>query len=124
VVAAVASFGGLNPAPGALAHALAPAAPAPSPQAPTHQVGAQPSASSVAFAPAAMSALIEAQERLNQDAPMFDRLHTADKIDLLLVRLAGSVAPVDPAFDVRRLETARQALSLSAPVGATLALQA
>ena len=71
-------------------------------------------ASSVALAPAAMGALIEAQAQASGDASMLARYHTARKIDQLIVRLDGDPPP--PATDgqpmtVERLQAARQLLA-------------
>lgn len=73
------------------------------------------SASAVAFAPAAMTALIEAQERLAQNAPAFVRRQTADEIDHLMARMEAAAdrelqtAPIT----VRQLRGVRDALSRS-----------
>jgi hypothetical protein len=74
--------------------------------------------STVALAPAAMSALVEAQARLAQDAPVLLRQDTAEKLDQLIARLeaaSGSpaVAELAAPFTVRRLQAARDALSPS-----------
>ncbi len=73
-------------------------------------------ASVVALAPAAMSALIEAQEHMASDVTPADRSATAQKIDHILVRLTES-APATPAaqpspggFSVQMLMAARQQL--------------
>jgi|GEM_PF-3462150 len=115
VVAVVASFGGLSLAQGSTVRAVAPAPPAPVLHDRPPQAHAQPAASAVAFAPAAMSALIEAQERLSHPAAPILREQTTHKLDALITRIAGSPAPTDAALGVRQLEVARQALSL-APV--------
>jgi hypothetical protein len=70
-------------------------------------------ASAVALAPAAMGALLEAQERLSVDTTPLARSHTARKIDQLIDRLDGDPPP--PAADgapltVRRLQVARENL--------------
>ena len=116
MIGSIASFGRASPAPGVMARGVAPASDAPNlrdrqpPPAP-HGVSA------VALAPAAMSALIEAQERLAQDAPALVRQHTVQKIDQLIYRLDGAAAPAgadrDAPFAVRRLQVAREALSRS-----------
>lgn len=71
-------------------------------------------ASIVALAPAAMSALIEAQEHMAGDATEFDREHTAAKIDRLISRLGDGDPPPPPTaqapFTVRRLQAARERL--------------
>jgi hypothetical protein len=77
---------------------------------------AQPKACVVALAPAAMSALIEAQEHMARDATPSDRSLTAQKIDQILSRLTDSPAarPVPQAaaggFPVQMLIAARQQL--------------
>jgi hypothetical protein len=75
-----------------------------------------PRASVVAFAPAAMSALIEAQEHMAGDATPTDRSDTAQKIDHILARLADA-PPARPVtqvagggFSLRMLVAARQQL--------------
>jgi hypothetical protein len=64
-----------------------------------------------------MTALIEAQERLAQDASMVVRQDTAQKIDQLIVRLNDKATPAathaDVPFALRQLIVARQALSES-----------
>ena len=74
------------------------------------------SASVVALAPAAMSALIEAQEHMAGDATPSDRIATATKIDHILARLAETPAgrptlqPAPGGFSVQMLIAARQQL--------------
>jgi hypothetical protein len=117
MVASVASFGSLNLIQGLTARAVSPTPVAPvlrdQPRAPA----TPSSASTVAFAPAAMTALIEAQERMAQDAPLVVRQDTAQKIDQLIARLNDDSGPVathaDIPFAVRQLIVARQALSES-----------
>ena len=74
---------------------------------------AQHSASAVAFAPTAMTALIEAQERLAQNAPALVRQHTADEIDHLMVRMGAAADPqlAQQPLTVRQLISVRDALS-------------
>ena len=73
-------------------------------------------ASVVALAPAAMSALIEAQEHMAGDATPTDRSATATKIDHILARLADTPAarptlqPAPGGFSVQMLMAARQQL--------------
>lgn len=73
-------------------------------------------ASQVAFAPAAMSALIEAQEHMAGDATPTDRSDTAQKIDHLLSRLTDTppAQPVGQAatgdVSLQMLMNARQLL--------------
>jgi hypothetical protein len=117
VVASLASSGSLNLIQGMMARAVSPAPIAPTLQDRPNPAPAQHSASVVAFAPAAMTALIEAQERLAQDAPVVVRQQTAQKIDQLIARLNDSSGPVasgsDIPFAVRELLAAREALSES-----------
>lgn len=82
--------------------------PEPPPPTPGH------TASTVALAPAAMGALIEAQERMTNDAPELVRANTARKLDGLISRLADEVPPPpkDSGYTVRRLETARIRLTV------------
>ena len=75
-----------------------------------------PTALAVALAPAAMSALIEAQEHMAGDATPTDRSATAQKIDHILARLADA-PPATPVmrvagggFSVQMLMAARQHL--------------
>jgi hypothetical protein len=73
-------------------------------------------ASQVALAPAAMSALIEAQEHMAGDATPADRSDTAQKIDHILARLTDTplAQPVAQAaqvdFSLQMLVAARQSL--------------
>ena len=73
-------------------------------------------ASQVALAPAAMSALIEAQEHMAGDATPTDRDDTAHKIDHILSRLTDTppAQPVgvaaDGDFSLQMLMNARQLL--------------
>jgi hypothetical protein len=117
VVASVASFGSLNLAQGLTARAVSPVAIAPVLRDQPRPPAGPNSASTVAFAPAAMTALIEAQERLAQDASMVVRQDTAQKIDQLIVRLNDKSTPAathaDVPFALRQLIVARQALSES-----------
>ena len=121
VVASIASLGSLNRMQGMTAHAVAPAnAPVLQDQPNARQPVATPlrSASSVALAPAAMAALIEAQEHLAHGAPARVCERTIEKIDHLISRVAeGRLNPAAPlaegAATLRRLETARLQLSQS-----------
>lgn len=73
-------------------------------------------ASQVALAPAAMSALIEAQEHMAGDATPSDRSDTAQKIDHILARLTDTppAQPVAQAvlgdFSLQMLVAARRLL--------------
>jgi len=75
-----------------------------------------PKACVAALAPAAMSALIEAQEHMAGDATPTDRDETAQKIDHILSRLTGT-PPAQPAalaaqgdFSLQMLVAARRLL--------------
>ena len=90
----------------------------PAPVAPTAEDRPPPpapaiAASFVALAPAAMGALIEAQERASGDATPVARQNTQRKIEELIVRLDGDPPP-PPAngtpFTLVRLQAARAAL--------------
>ena len=91
---------------------------APTPVAPSASDRPRPApmsaASTVALAPAAMSALIEAQEHMASDATQLDREQTAAKIDRLISRLGDGPPPPPPTADapltVRRLQAARERL--------------
>jgi hypothetical protein len=117
LVASIASYGNLSPMSGTAARAVSPTPAAPRLQDPGPPPAVQHTFSNVAFAPAAMSALIEAQERLSQDTPQLERAQTVAKIDHLITVLAD--APADEVgayaapFAVRQLQTARQVLALS-----------
>jgi hypothetical protein len=117
LVASIASYGSLNP--------LSPTIPSPISPSPdvwglpnrAQALPAEHTFSNVAFAPAAMSALIEAQEQLSQGARQLDRARTVAKIDHLISVLADApaaeVGSLAAPFAVRKLQTARQVLSLS-----------
>ena len=114
MVAPIALYGYLSPVSGAIARAAFPVADAadprdPQPRAPRH------SASTVALAPAAMAALIEAQETLSNGAPAADRQTACAHIDRLIDRLSDGRMLTPPAVGerlatLRRLETARAQL--------------
>ena len=66
-------------------------------------------ASQVALSPAAMSALIEAQEHMAGDATPTDRSDTAQKIDHVLERLTDT-PPAQPVAEAAQGEFALQML--------------
>lgn len=116
MVGQIGSFGSLNLVQGIAARPAPPVADAPTLTAHSPPraapISASISASTVALAPAAMSVLFEAQERLSQKAPAFVRQHTVDKIDELIHRLNGPESAAGASFAIRQLQTARHALSL------------
>ena len=117
MVASIASYGNLSPMSGITARAVSPTPAASNLHDRPRPSAAQHTFSNVAFAPAAMSALIEAQERLSHGAPQLDRARTVAKIDHLITILADAPAPevavLAAPFAVRQLQTARQVLALS-----------
>jgi hypothetical protein len=113
MVASVASFGSPTLTQGQTAHAVVPAPVAPVPNDTAQPHAAQHVVSAVAFAPAAMSALIEAQERLSHPAPVLARDDTVHVIDQLIYRLDAGATSEDMPFEVRRLHAARVALTAS-----------
>jgi len=120
VITQIASYGRPSLAQAVMSRAVAPVAAAPvsrdRPPSSGAESAAQHSASAVAFAPAAMTALIEAQERLAQNAPALVRQHTADEIDHLMARMdaaADQQLQTQP-LTVRQLISVRDALSRTA----------
>jgi hypothetical protein len=115
VISQIASFDRPNPAQGQMAHAVAPAAMAPTLRDRPRPVTATAAlhASTVAFAPAAMTALMEAQEHLADNAPVMVRRRTAQEIDKLIYRMNDGAASADAPLAVRQLKSARLALSHS-----------
>lgn len=115
MVASVASFGSLNLIQGVMARAVAPAAAAPTSEDNARQPAAQLSIPLVAFAPAAMSALLEAQEHMTPGTPVLVRQNTAAEIGQLITELVDAPPPAGPSndtpFTVRRLETVRVLLA-------------
>ena len=128
MAAGIASYGSLNLAQGQalagmMARAVTPAADAPDLQdqpqpAPASDVSSVPAAVNLAasdanLTPASMSALIQAQASLSQDAPAMIREHTAQKIGAMIWRLDAAPALSPAPFAVRQLQAARAALSQS-----------
>lgn len=114
MVASVASFGSLDPTAGLMARAVAPAAAAPvlndRPRSPAAiHVGAQ-----VALAPAAMTALLQAQEQMAKDAPMLARTPTVVALDQLIGQMTDApltaAQVVDAPMALRQLVNARAQL--------------
>lgn len=118
MISQIASYGRPSLVAAAAVRAASPAPVAPSLEDRPQPAPGQHTPSTVALAPAAMSALVEAQARLAQDAPILLRQDTAQKLDALIARLeaaSGSAADAELAapFTVRRLQAARDALSPS-----------
>jgi hypothetical protein len=109
VVASVASFGSLNLIQGRMARAVSPVAATPV-SGDRPQSSSQHTASAVALAPAAMAALIEAQENETQDAAPLARLRTVHVLDQLLGTLDGAQTTLGAPASPARLETARAQL--------------
>ncbi|HZZ30372.1 MAG TPA: hypothetical protein VFE10_00130 [Phenylobacterium sp.] len=94
---------------------------APIPAAPTLKDRPRPSsfvqhsAAAVALAPAAMHALLLAQEQLDTHASVLARTPTVIAVDQLITQMADATAVAAPAADasltLRRLEAARQQLA-------------
>lgn len=113
MAAAIASLGNLSVVSGVMARAVAPIGRTPTPDERPDPPTARHVVSSVAFAPAAMSALIEAQENVSQDAPQLARARTEAKIDRLIAILADGAQPLDGPLAVRQLSAARAALAMN-----------
>ena len=111
----ITSYGRPNPISGLMARAVSPAAVTPTLRDRPQQPSGQHSVSIVAFAPAAMTALIEAQERLSQDASALERRQTAEHIDQLMYQLneAPQGSCGNGPMTVRQLRVCRDALSQS-----------
>jgi hypothetical protein len=113
VVASVASFGSLSLTQAQMARAVCPAPAAPDTCDRPPSENAQHVVSAVAFAPATMSALIEAQASLSQPPPVLARDDTVHTLDQLIYRLDAGATSEDMPFEVRRLHVARAALTHS-----------
>jgi hypothetical protein len=115
VVASVASFRSLNLIQGLMARAVSPAASAPVLRDRPPQPAALHTATPVALAPAAMTALLQAQEQMDKDAPVLARTPTVIVIDRLIAKMVDAPVAAMPVADapltLRRLETARQRLT-------------
>ncbi|HXA37749.1 MAG TPA: hypothetical protein VNW53_02005 [Phenylobacterium sp.] len=115
MVASVAPFGRLGLMQAVMARAVAPAADAPIVKDRPRPSAAQHAAATVAFAPAAMHALLQAQEQMDKNAPILARTPTVIAIDQLIVQMADgrvTAAPTpDAPLTLRRLETARLQLA-------------
>lgn len=115
MVASVASFGSLSLMQGMMARAVSPAAVAPTLQDRPKPSSAAHASTTVAFAPAAMHALLQAQEQMDKDAPVTARMPTVIAIDQLISQMTDAPPPAQPVADapmtLRRLETVRQQLA-------------
>jgi hypothetical protein len=115
VVASVASFGSLNLIPGMMARAVSPVADAPTLKDRPQPSSASHAAATVAFAPAAMTALLQAQEQMDRHAPVTARMPTVIAINQLISQMIDTPPTAQPLPDapmtLRRLETARQQLA-------------
>jgi hypothetical protein len=115
VVAIVASSGSLNLMQGVMARAVSPAADAPTLKDQPQPSAAMHTAAQVALAPAAMHALLQAQEQMDKNAPMLARTPTVIAIDQLISQMVDAPPPAQPVADapltLRRLETVRQQLA-------------
>jgi hypothetical protein len=129
VISSVTTYGGLSLTQGAMTYAVSPTAsagasgdqpqPDPQTQAQSAAPGAQQAAAvglaaaNVNLTPASMSALIQAQASLNQDAPAMIRQHTAENIGQMIWKL-DQAPPLSPApMAVRQLRAAQNALTQS-----------
>ena len=113
MIASIAAHGSPKLVQSASMRAVAPVSPAPVSNDRPPETPVWRSASTVALAPAAMSALIEAQEHMSSGTE-FDREKTAQKLDRLIARLDEDDPPPPPTagapFTLRRLQTARDLL--------------
>ncbi len=111
MIAQVASYGRSSPVKGMMARAVMPAAAAPNLQDQPQQPNPQHNVATLALASDAMTALIEAQEHLAQDAQPLVRQYTAQKIGQLIWRLDDAPVLSDAPLDVRQLKVAEVALA-------------
>ena len=116
MIGRIASLGRLSPVSGLTTHAVRPAADAPRlADRPRPQAPVSPPASIVALAPAAMTALIDAQARLDHSPPQLVRARTVARLDRLIASLEGAPAAQAASnaapLPIRRLEHAREALA-------------
>ena len=117
MIGRIAAFGRLDPMlSGLTTRAVSPAAETPRPADRPRQPAAIPlSASIVALAPAAMTALIDAQARLDHNPPQLVRARTVARLDRLIASLedAPAARAINDAapLPVRQLEHAREALA-------------
>ena len=115
MVASVASFGSLSLMQGVMARAVSPAADAPTLQNRPKPSSAPHASTSVALAPAAMHALLQAQEQMDKNAPITARMPTVIAIDQLISQMVDAAPTAQPVADapmtLRRLETVRLQLA-------------
>lgn len=116
VVTAVASFGTLSLL-SVRAVTPAVAAPASGDRPRRQQTLAQPVSCIVALAPAAMTALLDAQAHVDHDPAPIVRADTLAKLDRLIASLAGASSSAavndDAPMTVRELEETREAVARS-----------
>ncbi|THD66254.1 hypothetical protein [Phenylobacterium sp.] len=127
MIGSVTTYGGLSLTQGAMTYAVTPGAsagasgdqPQPDSQgqaqsaASAQQAASELAATNANLTPATMSALIQAQASLVQDAPAMIRQHTAETIGQMIWRL-DQAPPLSPApMAVRQLQAARMALTQS-----------
>ena len=117
MIGRTAAFDRLSPTfSGLTTRAVSPAAQAPRPHdRPREQTPAPPPLSIVALAPAAMTALIDAQARLDHDQTQLVRARTVAGLDRLIASLedapaAQAISDAAP-LPIRQLEHAREALA-------------
>ena len=121
MIGQIAAIGRLNPMlSGLTTRAISPVAETPcAADRPRQQAAVPLSASIVALAPEAMTALIDAQARLDHDAPQLVRARTVARLDRLIASLedapAAQAANDAAPLPIRQLEHAREALA-RAPV--------
>jgi hypothetical protein len=117
VIGQISAFDRLGPTfSGLTTRGVSPDAETPHPADRPRQPAAVPlSASMVALAPAAMTALIDAQARLDQNPPQLVRARTVARLDRLIASLedapAAQAANDAAPLPVRQLEHAREALA-------------
>jgi hypothetical protein len=129
VIGSITTYGGLSLTQGAMTYAVSPGASpgasgdqlARNPQSEAQsaaasaqqEAAAQLAATNVNLTPASMSALIQAQASLSQNAPAMIREHTAESIGQMIWQL-DQAPPLSPApMAVRQLQAAKMALTQS-----------
>ncbi|HEX3366351.1 hypothetical protein [Phenylobacterium sp.] len=100
-----------------IARGVSPAAVAQAAIAPTleDRPRAQHTSTTVALSPAAMHALLQAQEQMDKNAPVTARMPTVIAIDQLISQMTDTPPSAQPVADapltLRRLDAARQQLT-------------